>query len=113
MTFKRGEYVAYLGRRAGRVLGVQPVEAAGARLDALAIALTASRGAVVHVPLHRVESTVKRITKHEAAFLDEHVPAAMSFAQNRMMKARAAAAAKAADYGRMGAIARAANKRAG
>lgn len=113
MTFKRGEYVAYLGRRAGRVLGVEPVEAAGSRLDALAIALTASRGAVVHVPLHRVESTVTRISQREAAILDEHAAPVQTYAQNKMMRARAAKAAKVLDWCRAGGLAKAAKQRAG
>jgi RNA polymerase-interacting CarD/CdnL/TRCF family regulator len=113
MAFKRGEYVAYHGQRAGRVLGVKPVDVAGSRLDALAIALTASPGAVVHVPLRRVEASVTRITKREAALLDEHAAPVRTFTQNKMMRARAAKAAKALDFARMGGLAKAAKQRAG
>jgi len=112
MMFERGEYVAYHGQRAGRVLGVESLDVAGSRLDALAIALTGSRGAVVRVPLRRVESSVKRITQREAAILDEHIPTVVTFASKRMKAARAAAAAKAADHARMGGLARASKRQA-
>lgn len=108
MTFRSGDLVAYLGR-AGRVSGVESVEAAGVRLDALVIVHTALPGATVHIPLRRVAHAVKRISAAEAARLDENVVVPITYQQSRMQKARAAKQAKGVfvEFGRLGAIARA------
>jgi len=107
MTFKRGSFVSY-GGRAAEVQGVQPfASASGHTIDCLVLVLTGQPRGVVRVPLDRVADTVKRVSKREAEHLDANVQPARTHSQNAMQRARAAAAAKAADYGRMGALAKA------
>lgn len=107
MTFKRGSFVAYAGR-AAVVQGVMPFTLpSGRSVDCLTLIHTGAPKGVVRVPLERVADTVRRISKREAALLDANIPPVGWIGANRMQKARAAAAAKMADYGRMGGLAKA------
>lgn len=107
MTFKRGSHVAYAGR-AAVVQGVMPFTLpSGRSIDCLVLVHTGPPRGLVRVPLERVADTVRRITKREADKLDAHIPEVVWRGRNRMQKARATAAAKAADFGRMGGLAKA------
>ena len=113
MAFRSGDFVAYLGR-AGRVRGVESVDVAGIRLDALVIVHTALPRGVVHVPLRRVANTVKRISAAEVARMDETIVPPITYQQSRLQKARAAKQAKGVfvEFGRLGALAKARNRAA-
>lgn len=107
MTFKRGSLVAYAGR-AAVVQGVMPFTLpSGRAIDCLVLLYTAAPRGVVRVPVDRVAEAVRAISKREAEHLDANVQPARTHAQNKLQKARAAAAAKAADYGRMGGLTKA------
>ncbi len=110
-SLRWGDFVSYAGR-AFRVRSLRVVVLEDAHFEALELAHTGYPMGVVFVPLHRVASTVARISKNEAVALDAAVPAVVTFAQSRMQKARAAQAAKVADWCRMGGIAKATRKRA-
>ncbi|MDP3493006.1 MAG: hypothetical protein Q8R82_07815 [Hyphomonadaceae bacterium] len=112
MTFKRGSFVSY-GGRAAEVQGVQPFTLpSGHTVDCLVLVHTGQPRGLVRVPLDRVADTVRPISKAEAEHMDANVVGAVTRSQNAMQRARAAAAAKAADYGRMGALAKARNQAA-
>jgi hypothetical protein len=112
MQLKRGSLVAYAGR-AAEVQGVQPFTLpSGRSIDCLVLIYTGVPRGVVRVPLARVSDTVRRISKREAEHLDANVQPALTHAQNKMQKIRAAAAAKAADYGRLGGLTKASNRAA-
>lgn len=110
-----GAFVAYAGR-AGRVRGVEPVNVAGATLEALVIVLTASPRGIFQVPLHRVDKHVKRISEAQAAAMDQALAdpnvswgrPATAVAQQRRI---AAHRQKFAELGRMGGLIKLANKR--
>ena len=105
--FKRGSFVAYAGR-AAEVMGVQPFTLpSGRSIDCLVLVHTGPPRGLVRVPLDRVADTVRPISKREAEHLDANVQPTRTHAQNKMQKIRAAAAAKAADYGRLGGLTKA------
>lgn len=107
MTFKRRSLVAYAGR-AAEVQGVMPFTLpSGRAIDCLVLTYTGGPKGIVRVPVDRVADTVRRISKREAAHLDANIPPVVWAGASRMQKARAAAAARAADYGRMGGLAKA------
>ncbi len=107
MTFRRGEYVEVSGR-AGRVRGFESVEVFGSRLDMLTIVLTATRNAIVRVPVDQVASRVRRISKSEAASLNGNIPEALSLMVKHARELRAAKAARFLDVRSLGGKAKAA-----
>jgi hypothetical protein len=112
MTFKRGSFVSY-GGRAAEVRGVQPFTSpSGHTVDCLVLIHTGQPRGVVRVPLDRVADNVRPISKREAEHMDAHIVAAVTRVQSAMQRARAAAAAKAADYGRLGGLTKARNRAA-
>jgi hypothetical protein len=116
MTFRRGEFVSY-GGRAGRVHGVESVDVAGVRLDALTIVHTGSPRAVVHVPLRRAANAVKRITEAQAMAMDECIEAPVTMRKTRLQKAAqqnklTAIRERMAEFGRLGGLTKAKNRAA-
>lgn len=86
---KTGGLVAYAGR-AGRVRGVETVDAAGASFDALTIEHTGLPRGVVYVPLHKAAGAVKPISAAVACELDGSGAHALSFMERKLAKMRAA-----------------------
>ncbi len=84
----------------------------GSPLDALEIEHTGGAKGAVFVPLHRVPATVKAISKREADDLDASIAPAVTFAQSRAQRIRAARASKQSLWGSMGAYAKAKNRAA-
>ncbi len=107
MGFRRGSFVSY-GGRAAEVMGVQPFTLpSGHCVDVLVLLHTAAPRGIVRVPVDRVADNVRKISKREAAYLDENIQPVRTRIENQLQRARAAAAAKAADFGREGALRRA------
>lgn len=113
MTFRSGELVAY-GGRAGRVAGVESVVAAGARLDALVVALTATPGACIRLPVDQAPAKLERITAAQAAMLDANPVAPIIGRRSKLQKAKANAlrSERLAELGRLSGLARARKRQA-
>ncbi len=113
MTFRSGDFVAY-GGRAGRIAGVESVTAAGARVDALVVALTATPGAVIRLPVDQAPDKLQRISAAQARAMDANPVEPIWRKRNKLQRAKADAARKErlAEMGRLSGLARARKRRA-
>jgi hypothetical protein len=113
MTFRSGDFVAY-GGRAGRIAGVESVIAAGARLDTFVVALTATPGAVIRLPVDQAADKLQRISAAQAAMLDANPVAPIIGRQSKLQRAKQDAAKKErlAEMGRLSGLARARKRQA-